>query len=155
MLNSNMSYSTSINSSNVKSSKYKLIKQNMEYLKQQTYMNNEANKKTRLILNNLNNNSNNLSNNESLSQLKSIYANCNNFKKYSTNSNNNNKNNKTKTHEANKLSKIITDLINYVKSREKFIQHANYWHQIWLFTDNPIFEYGYSLKLTLNSLFKS
>jgi len=33
------------------------------------------------------------------------------------------------------------DLINYVKLRQTYMQHANYWHQVWLFTENPLFQF--------------
>lgn len=39
-------------------------------------------------------------------------------------------------------SKINRDLIKYVRLRESYMQHANYWQQLWLFTDNPLYEHG-------------
>ena len=40
------------------------------------------------------------------------------------------------------ISKINNDLISYVKLKQNYMQHDNYWKQSWLFTDNPIFEFG-------------
>ena len=39
-------------------------------------------------------------------------------------------------------SKTKRTLRSYVKYRRDYMQHTNYWQQIWLFTDNPIYEYG-------------
>jgi hypothetical protein len=39
-------------------------------------------------------------------------------------------------------SKTRQKLRNFVAYRQNFMQHANYWQQIWLFTDNPVYEYG-------------
>jgi hypothetical protein len=114
--------------------KIKLIKKNLEYIKQQTNLNNELNRKTRVVLTNLNNI------NEKLNKQEIVK------KKSNENFNNNNNN----------ISKINSDLIKYVKLRERYIKHANYWQQIWLFTDNPIFEYGtrlISLSILLSFFF--
>jgi hypothetical protein len=40
------------------------------------------------------------------------------------------------------ISRVNIDLIKYVKLKENYMQHNNYWHQMWLFTDNPLCEYG-------------
>jgi hypothetical protein len=40
------------------------------------------------------------------------------------------------------ISRVNIDLIKYVKLKENYMQHANYWHQMWLFTDNPLCGYG-------------
>ena len=103
-------------------------------LQQQTNLNNELNRKTRVVLTNLNNI------NEKLNKQEIVK------KKSNENFNNNNNN----------ISKINSDLIKYVKLRERHIKHANYWQQIWLFTDNPIFEYGtrlISLSILLSFFF--
>jgi hypothetical protein len=41
-----------------------------------------------------------------------------------------------------KQARTTRDLINYVKLRQTYMQHENYWHQVWLFTENPLFEFG-------------
>lgn len=41
--------------------------------------------------------------------------------------------------------KVVTqnnDLVNFVSLRQHFIQHSNYWNQIWSFTHNPNYDYG-------------
>jgi hypothetical protein len=39
-------------------------------------------------------------------------------------------------------SKSKRTLRSYVNYRQNYMHHASYWQQIWLFTDNPIYEYG-------------
>jgi hypothetical protein len=50
------------------------------------------------------------------------------------------------------LSKINNDLISYVKLRQNFMQHDNYWKQSWVFTDNPVYEYGKNKKRRTTTL---
>lgn len=50
-----------------------------------------------------------------------------------------------------KVPHKTNNLIKYVSLRQHYIQHSNYWQQIWSFTSNPIYESGklnpnYSLK---------
>ena len=47
------------------------------------------------------------------------------------------------------LSKINNDLISYVKLRQNYMQHDNYWKQSWVFTDNPVYEYGTNAELII------
>ena len=138
--------------------KIKCLQQNLKILKEQTKQNNEANERNRDLLNTLSkpvdsktspatsvildNNNNNKEN--KFSHLKSSrkYS----FEKtapvYSVNN--------TQVLSKTNISKVNRDLIEYVKFRETYLEHINYWEQIWLFTDNPIYEYG-NLKLFILS----
>ena len=48
------------------------------------------------------------------------------------------------------ISKINSELISYVRLRQNHMQHDNYWKQSWLFTDNPIYEFGNKNEFTQN-----
>lgn len=126
-------------------SKLKQLKHNVDLLKQQTSLNNETNKKTRILL-------------QSLKEPKLLLTqqqqqhhslNKSDIKQTRTNLKRQEHSNRNR----NNISKINSDLINYVKLRERYMQHANYWQQIWLFTDNPIFEFGKN-KILLSSIGK-
>jgi hypothetical protein len=39
-------------------------------------------------------------------------------------------------------SKPRRTLRRFVNYRQNYMHHASYWQQLWLFTDNPIYEYG-------------
>ena len=41
-----------------------------------------------------------------------------------------------------KLETQNNDLVNFISLRQHFIQHSNYWNQIWSFTHNPNYDYG-------------
>lgn len=100
-----------------------LMRQRIEELKAQTRLNTELNAKARIQLASLKGNS------ENLSSSGHTRSKC--IKKSHTNINR-------------------QALVDYVTRRECYMQHVNYWQQIWLFTDNPIYEYGtLSLHLSL------
>jgi hypothetical protein len=167
----------------------KVVKQNLDYIRQQTHLNNDMNRKTRNVLTNLTckSSNSNTSNNNGSANSNSSHNHNQNIKqqfqtlkqkqshkqsistserqaildliKSSTSSSKDTSATATATATASaaaaatkrsnqvnaKISKINSELINYVKLRERYMQHANYWQQIWLFTDNPIFEYGTTL----------
>jgi len=56
------------------------------------------------------------------------------------------------------ISKINSDLISYVKLRQNYMQHDNYWKQSWIFTDNPVYECGkkniYNINISINRALK-
>ena len=118
----------------------KLLKEKIELFRKETILNNEMNKKTRDVLTslNINNNNHNINNNScSITNNKTAlnhnkrpiynYSKSNCFHssklKYNHNYNSNNQN-------------IYTN---------NYINHTSYWKPIWIFTDNPIYEYGNDL----------
>jgi hypothetical protein len=137
----------------------KVVKQNLDYIRQQTHLNNDMNRKTRNVLINLSCNSSVNNNNQNIKQQLQLNQ-KQSHQPISTSDRqaildlikcSSSAANQTAIHTAKrsnnqfnsaKISKINSELINYVKLRERYMQHANYWQQIWLFTDNPIFEYG-------------
>ena len=167
---------SSSSSSSAAAARLKVVKQNLDYIRQQTHLNNDMNRKTRNVLTNLtckstnsNNHNNNSSTNSNSSQNQNMKQKFQTLKqkqshqsistserqaildliKSSTSSSKDTSATATaasatkRSNQVNaKISKINSELINYVKLRERYMQHANYWQQIWLFTDNPIFEYG-------------
>ena len=148
--------------------KIKCLQENLEILKQQTKHNNEANERNRDLLNSLSKSHDNSNNSHSQTSTTSAllnafhrnkenkYSHLKNARKYdfektaqvySVN------NNAQAVLPKPNISKVNRDLIEYVKFRETYLGHINYWEQIWLFTDNPIYEYGNSSQpnpLTLN-----
>lgn len=136
--------------------KIKCLQENLKILKQQTKHNNEANERNRDLLNSLskpNNNKNSQPSTTSAilnslnSNKENKYSHLKNARKYdfektapvySVN------NNVQAVLPKPNISKVNRDLIEYVRFRETYLGHINYWEQIWLFTDNPIYEYGNS-----------
>ena len=90
-----------------------LVRQRIEELKTQTRLNTELNAQARIQLASLKGGSENL---PSTTRSKCI-----------------------KRPHTNKNRQVLVD---YVTHRECYMQHVNHWQQIWLFTDNPIYEYG-------------
>lgn len=143
--------------------KIKCLQENLKILKQQTKHNNEANERNRDLLNSLSKPNNSSSNNSQPSTTSAIlnsfnsnkenkYSHLKNARKYdfektapvySVNSN------AQAVLPKPNISKVNRDLIEYVKFRETYLGHINYWEQIWLFTDNPIYEYGNSYQSNL------
>ena len=143
--------------------KLKYLKENLENLKVQNALSSDFNKKTRVLLNSLSkiNEENKSDNNQRLmstsyssylpgtqKHFQMVKSKSNHLgQKYSQSFYNRPEfaksdiMNRMSTNSSN-ISKINSDLINYVRLREKYMQHANYWQQTWLFTDNPIYEYG-------------
>jgi hypothetical protein len=109
--------------------KLNFLKENLNIIKQQTKLNNELNKKNRKLLENLQ--KNNDVKNSSIFQSSKFSKQKN---EYSIKLNKN-------------LSQVNKEFIKYLNFRENYTHHAIYWHQFWLFTDNPIYEYGKKLYL--------
>ncbi len=123
----------------------KCLKESLKIYKQQTKLNNEVNEKSRQLLQSLETGQKNSkqhqreyglkppTRNKENSRLNSCQATKRSPKRpevYSSATLNKN------------VSKVNRDLIEYVKFRETYLEHVNHWQQIWLFTDNPIYEYG-------------
>ena len=119
--------------------KLKFFKENIKILRQQTEQNNEINSRNRTLLNTLGQ--------TNVLAKKHVLV----KERHHVDQHNDKENTQfkclTKSPRSGKnltknISKINKDLINYVKFRETYMQHSNYWQQIWLFTDNPIYEFG-------------
>ena len=121
LTNSNSSSSKHSKSKHELYSKLKYLKE-LSNVKSQINLNNELNQKTLILLDNLK---------CPTPIAKHQENNQNTFKKrleiLSLNRN---------------ISKINNDLINYVRLRQNYMQHDTYWKQSWLFTDNPVYEFG-------------
>lgn len=102
-----------------KKAKLNFYKQKLAVYQEQTELNNRLNSKTRLLLLNSSNSCSSFSN---ISKSKSNSIFLKNSKSY--------------------YSCTSSNLVKYCRLRETYMQHANYWQQLWLFTDNPIYEYG-------------
>lgn len=110
--------------------KIKCLKENLKLFKQQTQTNNEINEKNRELLKGLTKADTKTTKNKENSYQRAPW-NSGKFKNCTDSKN---------------VSKVNRDLIEYVKFRETYLQHVNHWQQIWLFTDNPIYEYGSLIK---------
>jgi len=121
----------------------KCLKENLKIYKQQTKINNEVNEKSRQLLKILaksqgiteHSQLRNVLKSKSNSNKENFYLNCNQKKNLQDRPeiySNINKN----------VSVVNPNLIEYIKYRKNYLQHVNYWQQIWIFTENPIYEYG-------------
>lgn len=131
---------TKSKSSEASLKKIKCLKENLKILKQQTRLNNEKNEKNRDLLQSFSKIDEKLAIERKLGNKENIIA----INKKSVKNECLNSTDCLKSSENTPrfISKVNRDLIEYVKFREAYMKHLNHWQQIWLFTDNPIYEYG-------------
>jgi hypothetical protein len=113
----------------------KLLKEKIELFRKETILNNEINKKTRDILASLNiNNSHNdkTSSNDKRPLYTYSKSNCFHLSKIKHNNHSMSYNTNNTSYKQNRY---INDYVN----------HRSYWQPIWMFTDNPIYEFGNDL----------
>lgn len=111
------------------------LKEKLIFYEKQIDSSDQLNRMAKSILNSYNNNNKDRTK-ELLAKLKTS------FPKEKKNSS---QTSKIGSKRAAKQDRTSCDLINYVKLRQTYMQHANYWHQVWLFTENPLFQFDNDL----------
>lgn len=109
------------------------LKEKLAFYETQIDSSNQLNRMTKSILNSYNNKD---QSKELLTKLKTTFP---------KEKRNISQTSKIGSKRATKHGRTSCDLINYVKLRQTYMQHTNYWHQVWLFTQNPLFQFDSDL----------
>ena len=130
--------------------KFKYLKE-LSNVNSQVDINNELNKKAACILNSLNKG---VTTSIGTKKENSSISNISKKQQEIVNLNRSVYNKRVDILKVNKnISKINNDLISYVKLRQNYMQHDNYWKRSWVFTENPVYEYGIKTELFCNKYF--
>jgi hypothetical protein len=108
----------------------KLLKEKIDLFRKETILNNELNKKTRDVLASLSINNKTVK----IQDKRPLYA----FSKSNCFHSSKIKHNHTTTTTTNRNNNICNQNL-YIND---YVNHTSYWQPIWMFTDNPLYEYG-------------